>query len=129
MKFMVNISKTFSVLVCPIYDLTIETFSSTDRQDKTRGEWTCLLPIYDVSERWAISFPPSRTDGGWISHSRFPQSNANVKDRLKIEEGNLNLESFQFLRGEQVKTDVFMAGQASSSSGESPYRAAKSGQK
>ena len=58
---MVNISKTFSVLVCPIYDLTIETFSSTDRQDKTaRGEWTCLLPIYDVSERWAISLPPGR---------------------------------------------------------------------
>ena len=61
--------------------------------------------------------------------ARFPQSNANVKDRLKIEEGNLNLESFQFLRGEQVKTDVFMAGQASSSLGESPYRAAQSGQR
>ena len=65
----------------------------------------------------------------WMDLSPFPQSNANVKDRR---EENLNLESFHFLRLGQVKIDVFMAGQASvgrAHQGESPYRAAQSGQR
>ena len=95
---------------------------------QTEGrEWTCLPQIYDVSDGQSL---------GWISavsHNPMQMSKTERRGKRRTEKrrerGNLNLESFHFLRLEQVKIDVFMAGQASVAREESPYRAAQSGQR